>query len=135
VSVPVEIISESRYIKWENGLPVPATRPIFNNDSAKNLAICALSLPYEGVDPLGFGVKLIEPEFEGMTNGEVAYIRLARLAAAGSMDALDKLMDRAIGKPRQEIDSTVNVTAGFQLILERPNQNQETIVDVSPSTK
>ncbi len=67
---------------------------MLNKETVTQLPLIVLSLPYKQTeDEKGKG------EFEGMTNGEVAMVRLAAAAASGDFRALDMLQDRVVGKP------------------------------------
>jgi hypothetical protein len=84
-----------------DGVPRPANVPLLNKQSIEDLAITALSLPYMP-DPL----SLTETEeFLGMSNAEVMIVKLARAAAAGSMQATETLLDRVLGRPKQSLES------------------------------
>lgn len=90
-------------IKWVDGKPVPTHTKILDKEAVSQLPITALSLPYERSElekELG-----VDEEFEGMSNIEVALIRLSRDASRGGYKALETLLDRAIGKPKQQIES------------------------------
>lgn len=126
-----------RVITWTpSGLPVPTSVPALTRQGVEELAITALSLPYEvtPVDP-----ELYEPlgpdatpaqraqrekelrlaerehakdlEFQGMTNAEVVAVKMARMAAAGDKEAIKELWDRTLGRPKQSVESkSVNMT-------------------------
>lgn len=92
-----------RIIKWVDGKPVPTNIEILDKEAVADLPIAVISLPYErSEDEKEFG---IDEEFEGMTNGEVALIIQARRASRGDSKALEMLMDRIVGKPKQQIES------------------------------
>lgn len=93
--VPTGITINRRLIQWdENGNPVPISQPVLAKKQIQDLGAAVMSMPYQ--DPLG-----LEPEFDGMTNAEVIYIRLARDAADGDHEARKELLDRVLGKPKQ----------------------------------
>ena len=91
LSLPV---ANKRCIVWKDGVPIPATSPLLTKPQMEALPAAAASLLF--IDPLD-----LEPEFHGMTNAEVAYIKRARKAAAGDDHSLDKMEDRILGKSKQ----------------------------------
>ncbi len=96
-------------IKWVEGKPVPTHIGIMNKEAVAELPITVLSLPYERTE---FEKEMgVDKEFEGLTNGEVALIIQARRASRGDSRALDMLMDRIVGKPKQQVESkNLNLT-------------------------
>ncbi len=53
----------------------------------------------------------IDIEFEGLSNAEVAMIRLADSAAHGNQKAIDMLQDRIVGKPMVSTENkNINIT-------------------------
>ena len=82
-----------RMIVWDGGVPVLSSAPVLEKSQIEGLAPKALSLPYR--DLIG-----LEPEFEGMSNVEVMYIKMAREAADGDRASRKDILDRAIGKPK-----------------------------------
>lgn len=90
-------------LKWVDGKPVPTQVKIMNKEAVAELPIAVLSLPYERSElekELG-----VDEEFEGMSNGAVALVIQARRASRGNSNALDMLLDRAIGKPKQQVEN------------------------------
>lgn len=106
----------ARQIEWVNGMPKVVDRhvPFIASDRYADLAVTAMNLPYRGrIDPTDPERirRIIEPEFEGLTNIEVAFIRQAMDAAEGDRTAFNDYQDRVIGKPKMRIASvTANVT-------------------------
>lgn len=92
-------------IQWVQGVPEPVYRNI-TPKSVKELATTALSMPYVGVYDEELGMHVIEPEFEGMSNAEVMWVKVARKAADGELEATKIILDRVLGKPKQSIEST-----------------------------
>lgn len=94
--VPVSVINR-RVIVWDkDGTPVPSASPMMAKTQIQEAARAALSLPYQCA-PDG-----TEAEFEGMSNVEVALVKASRAAAHGDLDALHDLLDRVLGKPKQQ---------------------------------
>ncbi|MCP4990969.1 MAG: hypothetical protein GY928_34460 [Colwellia sp.] len=72
----------------------------------------------------------IDPEFEGKSNAEVMNIRLARRAAGGCMDATKTILDRILGRPKQQIES-LNISETYTQYLDRiAAEEEEEIKDV-----
>lgn len=130
--LPARPVALQRSIVWEddgNGtlIPKPVNVPIIDAKAANALVSVAMSMPYTGrvkktriveKDEHGGSVTVdheeqlpVEPEFEGMSQLEVAMIRLARLAASGDDKALEQMLDRVLGKP---------ITKGMNLSSELP---------------
>lgn len=82
------------------------------------------SMPYPA-DPL------VEPEFVGLTYYQVAVIRQAEMAARhGSLDALEFLSDRIIGKPAQ-VNLNLNADKeSYQQFLEMIASEEAKTIDV-----
>ncbi len=102
-------------IKWIDGQPTPAYRQILTNTAVQQLPLTVISLPYERT--LEEELNDIDPEFEGLSNGEVMLIRLAREAANGDQSAMTILLDRILGKPKFQAEvKTLSFT--YQEFLE-----------------
>lgn len=97
-----------RSYKWIDGQPVLYDEriPVIRGERYRDLAVLALNLPYQGKpDSADPSYRVVEPEFKGLTNVEVMFIRMARDAAAGDREAFEKLNDRINGKPRVNVAS------------------------------
>lgn len=125
-----------RTITWgPDGLPVPTTAPLLSKSGIENLAVVAASLPYKVPElvlppaPELDASKIVneryeqerdrliaehekELEFDGLTNAEVMFIKIARRAASGGDSAAENtLLDRMLGKPKQSVESkNLNLT-------------------------
>lgn len=116
---------QQKLIKWVNGIPVPITEPLLQKEQVKDLALAALSLPYEGEgDYLG-----LEPELFGHTKGEVMMIRLAKHAAAGDKDAIKILLDRILGRPEQSTKSLSVKMSYEEMLAEMAKENKANDVE------
>lgn len=94
-------VVNKRMITWgADGVPVPTSVPLISKQNIEELALVSLALPYTG-DALG----MVEEEFKGMSNAEVMLVKLARSAAGGSMAAVEVLLDRVLGRPKQSVES------------------------------
>ncbi len=81
---------------------------MIDKEAISQLPLTVLSLPYKRTE---FEKEMgVDIEFEGMTNAEVAMIRLAESAAHGNYKAIDMLQDRIVGKP---VLSTENKNINF----------------------
>lgn len=102
-------------IEWVNGVPEPCYGYI-NPSSIKKLAVAAASIPYSGEWDADLEMNIIEPRFEGLTNVEVMWIKVAEKAARGDLDATNMMLDRILGKPKQSVEST-SMTMSYQEFL------------------
>jgi len=121
----IKVESYSRHIEWINGIPTPVSVPLISDRGVKEMVPTALSLPYVGrkvfVRNPTTGEETIlldiEPEFVGMNNLEVMVIKEAQLAAAGNSEATHRLLDRVLGKPKQQ-NENLNVNASYSEFLD-----------------
>lgn len=112
-------LTPKKLITWVNGMPIPYTEWVLPKNRIDEVFLAALALPYAGTqNPHDPDDILYEPEYEGLTNIEVAAIKTARKAAAGDTEALKFTIERLLGKPRQSIDQTT-VTVSLTDYLER----------------
>ena len=116
-------IAKKTMIQWVNGVPEPTYGNI-NPSSIKQLATIALSLPYEGDYNEELGINVIDPRFEGMSNAEVMWVRMAEKAAAGDIDAAKTILDRVLGKPKQSVETTT-MTLTYPEFLEHLARQEE----------
>jgi len=94
--VPVE--NYSTKLKWVDGKPVIIGAPIVAgpmDGRMKMLLSEAMNLPYDGHDP----------RYVGLTKGEALIIDLVDQASRGDKDARKEVLDRALGRPVQNIKS------------------------------
>lgn len=123
ISKGVSLEIEGKFIKWVDGMPVPVCRQIINKTSIKKLAESVLSIPYI--------LDIADEDLEGLPVAEVMLIRLAQRAAGGDVEALNILLDRVIGKPKQYSES-VTMKVSYQEFLEQiAKKEQEPPIDVS----
>ncbi len=94
---------------------------MINKEAVSQLPLTVLSLLYERTEiekELG-----IDEKYEGMTNAEVAMIRLAEEAARGSLKAIDMLQDRIIGKPKISTENK-NINLTYEDLLDQIARNE-----------
>lgn len=72
----------------------------------------AVALPYSGADAEKVGMTLIE----------AAVFSAARAAADGDLDALEKILNRLMGKPVQQV---ISATGSLKEFLEHIAQSEE----------
>lgn len=100
-----------RKLIWENGMPVIRYQNVIKKEAITELTKHALSQPYEGEWDEAEQCYKIDPRFVGMTKAEVIEHRLVDKAASGDILAIEKIKDRLLGKPKQQIESkNLNVT-------------------------
>jgi len=123
-----EIRNFSSFVVWEGGVPHVEYRQMVNKDVLNDLPMAALSMPYKRTEQEIF--LDVDPEFEGMSNAEVMNIRLARRAASGEMDATKTILDRILGRPKQQIESRT-ISETYTQYLERiAAEEEEEVIDV-----
>lgn len=100
-------------VKIVNGRPVPYYVEPFDPDELKMLAGSAFATPYK---PTMWDTAEDIERFTGMSNAQVASLKQAE-QAAGGLDPKDRLssyrelMDRIVGKPKQQTENlNVNIT-------------------------
>ena len=91
VRQPVAI--RARMVEWVDGVPTVVTKDVIPANAVSQLAMAALSAPYD--DSLG-----LFPQYKGMTNLEVALLKAAGTAADGSLQHLESLLNRGAGTPK-----------------------------------
>ena len=128
-----EIQPLQRLVKWENGVPVATSErvPIKKED-------IAVILGQALVAPFNRGSVHERVEEDSMTNIEVMAHSLARLAAFGDSRAIEIILDRLLGKPKQQTEN-VNMKMTYQDFLDSINKTenenasrQGNIKDVTP---
>ena len=123
-----EVRNFTSFVVWEGGVPHVEYRQMVNKDVLNDLPMAALSMPYKRTEQEIF--LDIDPEFDGMSNAEVMNIRLARRAASGEMDATKTILDRILGRPKQQIESRT-ISETYTQYLERiAAEEEEEVIDV-----
>lgn len=113
------ISSDNPVIEWRDGKPVAVFRGNLEKPQINDLLVAALSTEYTGdFDEESEVITSIDPQYVGLTNGEVMAIRLAKLAANGNLKAMEMLMDRILGKPKIAME-TVNMQMTYQDFLNK----------------
>lgn len=110
-------------IEWVNGVPEPVYKNI-TPSSVKQLANTALSLPYQGEYIPELDTYIIEPRFQGMSNAEVMWIKMAEKAATGDLKAAEMILDRVLGKPKQSVESAT-MTMNYTEFLDYLSKKQD----------
>lgn len=91
-------VNYATHLKWKDGKPVIVGVPIVEGAVAprmKELLIEAMNLPYDGPDQ----------RYAGLSKGEAMIIELVDQASLGCSTARKEVLDRALGKPVQNIRS------------------------------
>ena len=129
-----EYKAAGKLIRWENGVPIPCTKRIVKPENIQDIIQAAVSLPFT-VDDDDYDLY---PELYGLSYAEVAAIKLARNAAKGDTTAINALLDRMVGKPKQSIE-TKNLNMSYQDYLDKvgkQTQEQEALqsgsIDIEP---
>lgn len=91
----------------KDGLPVPASAPMLSEAQLGAMPLTAASLPYETKPREHLTIKekeeylKSEKQYEGLSNGEVMVIKMAKEAADGNTRTTEIVLDRVLGKPKQ----------------------------------
>lgn len=93
-------------------------------DDVKSTIRALWSQPYDA-DPI------LEPEYVGLTHGQAILFKQMELATKGDGSAVDRLLDRMVGKPEQ-VNKNLNVQGTYKEFMEEVAR-QEGIIDVEPS--
>ncbi len=94
---------KQRLITWVGGEPVPTDKDIISKEAVSKLPLTVLSLPYKRTElEIEMGM---DEEYEGMNNGEVMMMEVAKDAARGDHRAADMLLDRILGKPKMTTEN------------------------------
>jgi hypothetical protein len=100
-------LKPNKLIQWDaNGVPRPFTDWVLPKNKIDDIVLAAFALPYMGTYSNEMKQDIIEPEYEGLTNIEVACIKQAKKAAAGDLEALRFTIERILGKPKQAVEQT-----------------------------
>lgn len=108
-----------KLIHWDkDGIPRPHTDWLLPKNRIDDVLMAAMALPYDGSpDPNMPGEIILEPEYVGLTNIEVACIKQAKKAASGDLESLKFTVERLLGKPKQQVEQTT-VTMSLKEYLE-----------------
>jgi len=85
-------------IVWKDNIPTVESHEIFPSGQLMAVTETILAEPYN--DPLE-----LFPQYKGMSNGEVVLRQLIGRATLGCKDATKELLDRLVGKPKQQIET------------------------------
>lgn len=100
-------LKPNKLINWDaNGVPRPFTDWVLPKNKIDDVVLAAFALPYMGTYDKEQQCDIIEPEYEGLTNIEVACIKQAKKAAAGDLESLRFTIERILGKPKQAVEQT-----------------------------
>lgn len=119
------------YIVWENGIPKKKYKLVMAKEDIQEMKIHAATQMYHGEwDPIN-QTYIVDPRYEGLSKIEVAQHKLMDKAAAGDIDALSKIEDRILGKPKQQVES-LQISATLESFLEKVAKD-EGMVSPSPA--
>ena len=100
-----------RLVNIVDGVPIPYTEMVLPKSALDDVLLAALSLPYIGQYCPIEKCVVLEDEFLNLTNMEVAAIKTARKAASGQTEDFRFVLERLLGKPKQQVENTnVNVS-------------------------
>lgn len=102
--------------------PLKYLSDINATDCRKNLSAIT-NMPYPADE-------LVEPEFVGLTYFQVAVIKQAENAARhGSLEALEFLADRILGRPAQ-VNLNVNTKDSYEDFIRKVAEEEQKYIDV-----
>lgn len=111
-------LQPKRLINYDsNGIPRPFTDWLLPKNKIDEVILASFALPYEGTFNDRLEEIVLEPEYEGLTNIEVACIKQAKKAASGDLESLRFTIERILGKPKQAVEQTT-VTMSLKEYLE-----------------
>ncbi len=111
-------LKPKRLINYDaNGIPRPFTDWLLPKAKIDEVILASFALPYEGTYNDRLEEVVLEPEYEGLTNIEVACIKQAKKAASGDLESLRFTIERILGKPKQAVEQTT-VTMSLKEYLE-----------------
>ncbi len=102
-------------IVWKDNIPSVESREIFPTGQLTAVTETILAEPFE--DSLG-----LWPQYNGLSKGEVVIRQLIDKACLGGKDATKELLDRLVGKPKQQIESK-KLTMSYQDYLDAIDRN------------
>lgn len=103
----MKFMQPKKLIHWDaNGIPRPHTDWLLPKNRIDDVIMASFALPYEGTYNPDIREIILEPEYEGLTNIEVACIKQAKKAASGDLEALRFTIERLLGKPKQAVEQT-----------------------------
>ena len=124
---------------WSAGMPQPSGGRVskaMQKEQINQLLLAALSLPYKGVwnaDTQQY--EMDDPDYANATYGEVISHKLVQRAAAqGDIRAIQEVLDRTLGKPKQAVES-VNMSLSYTDFLEQLAQQSQGQSQNTPSRK
>lgn len=111
------------YMVWENGNYIKKHRIAMRKEDVQELKLHAAQQMYIGDwDPVAQDY-IVDERYVGMTKIEVAQHKQMDAAARGDFQALDKIEDRILGKPKQQVEA-VQISATLEDFLEKVAQKE-----------
>lgn len=126
-------------IIFRNGVPVPVYFEPHTKETVSELIMQSVGMAYKphrfDIDPETGEQVSLDSEFEGMTYIEVITEQLMRNAAYGSQKAIEYVMDRIMGKPKQAVES-VSMQMDYQQWLDflSKEENAQNSASITVST-
>ena len=113
------VVVQQRLVVFDaDGMPMVTTTPYIPKAKIQQLALQALSLPYTSAnDELAIELGLKPSDYYGRPLVEVMLVKAALGAAqSGDIDQIEKILDRAIGKPKTSSEN-VNINGSYEDFL------------------
>jgi len=130
----------SKNFDFSENLPRPKRGSPMAREHIQHMLFAGAALPYNGEWDAIDQQRVIDPDFEGCTYGEVIVMRLIQKAAAGEDKALKEFFDRTLGKPKQAVE-TVSMRLSYTEYLDMLSQDGELeeddspVIDITPPTE
>lgn len=130
---------------WVEDLPRPRLSRAMQKEQVQQLYHAAMALPYRGEWDAVSQSYQMDPQFEGMTYGEVIIVKQIRKAAEGDQKAAENVIDRILGKPKQALETKsmhmsysefLDASAAEEMAYQAQygNADQDDVIDVTAST-
>jgi hypothetical protein len=122
-------------LDWSSGYPIPTPNPSMTKElfsEIKNRVAGQMYAPY--TCPIT-KVDTFDPTLAGLTVMEAMFVLLTRMGLSGDKSAIQEVMDRIEGKPKQSVES-VSVSMSYTDHLKMlQDQEQQTTppIDITPS--
>lgn len=141
-----EVLTEHSYhggavYDWsKEGIPSPKLSKTMMKEQVQQLYHAAIARPYMGQWNPDTQTYFCEADYRHLTKMEVIIERIVDRATTGELKAVDMLMDRVLGKPKQSVEA-VTMSLSYTEYLDRlakeeqEEQNQQNqIINLLPDT-
>lgn len=128
--------SGGQFFSWDDpNRPTTKNKQRFSRSQLQDMFGAVMALPYRGVWDPQLQEYYVEDDYVGLTNGEVVAMKLVEMAVRGDTKAINQLLDRMLGKPKQHTESvkmTMGLTEYLDAMAQEEVEHGGPIVDVQP---